>query len=300
MNLLLYFVLNMSIYGSIVALAVFAASKIKIIPRRIVSFLWILPAIRLLFPFYLSLGFSLFDLEFMKPPKEVTLYDGPISNITILNRVDLAETYYPMTFKASAEEKFFTVAGAVYFIIAVALLISFAILYFTTCKELSSAKHMRDNIYVSDSLLSPAAVGIIKPKIILPAYLVEDVNEFIIIHESMHIRRHDNLKRMIAVIICCIHWFNPLIWLFLGSFLSNLELACDEDVLSKCGEEKKKEYAMSIVGCEEKKTVFISSFGGAKTRVRISNILSYKKLSLFSSVALLVFSVLSAIVLLTN
>jgi len=70
-------------------------------------------------------------------------------------------------------------------------------------------------------------------------------------HESAHIYRKDNLWRIIAVISASVHWFNPLIWLFLKKFLEDTELACDEQVLANCGEDEKKAYAMALVDCAE-------------------------------------------------
>ena len=49
---------------------------------------------------------------------------------------------------------------------------------------------------------------------------------------------------------------------------------------------QKKEYAHALVSSVEKANVFAATFGGAKIRLRIENIFSYKKLSLFSFVFL--------------
>ena len=85
-------------------------------------------------------------------------------------------------------------------------------------------------------------------------------------------------------------WFDPLAWLFLKCFLADLELACDEQVLARLGEEKKKEYAMALVSEEERKSLFASAFGGAAIRVRVERILSWKRMSLLACLALSVFA----------
>lgn len=106
--------------------------------------------------------------------------------------------------------------------------------------------------------------------------------------------------RMIAFVTVSIHWFNPLAWIFLRCFLADLELSCDEYVISKCGEEKKKLYAASLVNVEESKTAFISSFGGAKIRTRINNILMYKSITAISITVFIIFCIAVAYTLLTN
>ena len=98
----------------------------------------------------------------------------------------------------------------------------------------------------------------------------------------MHIRRADNLWRILAFLIVASHWFNPLCWLFLKCFLSDLELSCDERVVAKLGYDRAKEYALSLLESRPGTTVFASAFGGAKIRTRIENILSFKKMTWLS------------------
>ena len=144
-----------------------------------------------------------------------------------------------------------------------------------------------------------AVYGIVRPKILLPMSY-KGRNDLIIAHEKMHIRRLDNLWRMLAFITVAVHWFNPLCWLFLKEFLADLELSCDERVLATLGADRTKEYASSLLESTQGTAVFASAFGGAKIRTRIENILSFKKMTWFS---LMVFvSLISVIfyVLLTN
>ena len=102
---------------------------------------------------------------------------------------------------------------------------------------------MRDNIYVSDKITSAAVYGVFRPKIIIPKgyelrYELQN-SDYVLAHESAHIRRKDNLWRIIAVISASIHWFNPFAWILLKKFLEETELACDEQVLADCGKIRK-------------------------------------------------------------
>ena len=119
-------------------------------------------------------------------------------------------------------------------------------------------------------------------------------------HENAHIRRKDNFIRLFAFIVACIHWFNPFAWFMLKMLYSDLELACDETVLSKCNEAEQKEYAYALLSTAEKTNVFAATFGGSKIRIRIENILSYKKISYASLAAFSMLMIAICYVLLTN
>ena len=71
-------------------------------------------------------------------------------------------------------------------------------------------------IYKSTSVNTPVVFGVLRPKIILP-YNFNIENEtalkHILTHEMQHIKRFDNLTNLIVLLILCLHWFNPIIWL---------------------------------------------------------------------------------------
>jgi beta-lactamase regulating signal transducer with metallopeptidase domain len=79
-----------------------------------------------------------------------------------------------------------------------------------------------------------------------------------------------------------------------------MELACDAKVLKNIGKKQAKDYANAILDCAAGKTFFASAFGGATTRVRIENILSYKKLTLLSSLCFAALVMAIAAALITN
>ena len=150
---------------------------------------------------------------------------------------------------------------------------------------MKDAQKLKDNIYISDKVKTPAVYGIIKPKIILPTEYDANKLNFILMHEKAHIKRKDNFIRLLALIVVCFHWFNPFAWLMLKLLYSDIELACDESVLSKCDEAERKEYSYTLLSTAEKTNLFVASYGGSKIRIRIENILSYSKISILSIVS---------------
>lgn len=294
-----YWVLNMSITASIMGIIILLIGKIRKIPLFIICLLWCIPFLRMWVPISVNSKFSLMALLSKFATKTVTIYDGTV-NFSMMNSLQAADRYFPISYKVNVLDQVFYIATAVWLIVAIALLIAMTALYMTTKHELKDSRHLRDNIYVSDKITSPATYGIIRPRIILPKNYNDNDLKYILMHEQAHIKRLDNLWRIVAIVTACIHWFNPLSWLFLKVFLENLELACDEKVLKNSSEEDKKRYALTLINCAESKSLYASAFGGARVKVRIERILSYKKLSLFAVITFLVFASVIAYILLTN
>ncbi len=186
-------------------------------------------------------------------------------------------------------------------IIAAALILAMGIVYAATISELKNAEQLRGSLYCSPKITTPAVYGILRPRIILPASC-KDAGDLglIVLHERRHIRRLDNLWRMLAFLTAAVHWFNPAAWLFLKLYLADAELACDESVLSKLPTGEHKRYAHALLNAREGKAVFASAFGGAKVRTRIERILSYKRMTVASGIAFAALIAAIAYFLLTN
>ncbi|MBE6860758.1 MAG: peptidase M56 BlaR1 [Ruminococcus sp.] len=278
-----YWIFNMSITAAITGMIIMFVRLIKKIPRRMAVFLWIIPFLRMMFPFGLNSPYGLMSMLSKITTKTIVVYQ-PTDDIafSMMNNIMAADTYFPITYKVNILEDIFSVASVVWIIVSLAILLMLVVTYFTTIHEIKDSTHLKDNIYLSEKIASPAVYGIVKPKIILPAtYKNRDI-DLVILHEKTHIRSFDNLWRVIAFVIVAIHWFNPFCWLLLKGFLTDLELSCDERVLANLGAERAKDYASSLLESRQGATVFASAFGGAKIRTRIENILSFKKLTWIS------------------
>lgn len=296
-----YWILNMNITATFAGLIVLILRQIKRIPRTVIYILWILPLIRLIIPFSLGYKYSIMSVLDGIVVKTVPLTpEGILLNLSMANSIRAANSYFPVKYKTDILEKIFSIASVVWMIIAISAILTSIILYAITKSETKDARHLKDNIYFSNKIFSPAVFGIFHTKIILPEYLKDERLDYVLMHERVHIIHVDNLWRVIAIIACCLHWFNPFVWLFLKHFFEDMELSCDEKVLRKFSEKQRKDYAKALIECETKKIIFTSSFGGAKTRVRIEKILSYKKLTVFSTICCIVLIIAVTVTLLTN
>lgn len=296
-----YWIFNMSIIATLTGVLVMIIRQIKKIPRRITVFLWIIPFLRMTLPVGVNSPYSLMTFLSKVATRTVVVYE-PNENdrISMMNIVQAADTYSPITYKVNVLEKVFDIASVIWIIVAIVILLVLAITYFATINENKAASHFKDNIYFSEKVTYPAVYGIINPRIILPlAYKEKDV-DLVVLHERMHIKRGDNLWRISAFAIVAVHWFNPFAWVFFKLFLADIELACDERVLAKLGDGGAKEYAISLLESRQKTSLFVSAFGGARIRARIENILSYRKMTGLSLIVFIVLLGSIFYVLLTN
>jgi len=295
-----YWVFNMSIAATVCMIPVLLIRLIKKIPRRLFIWLWSIPFIRMCIPVGISGKYGIMALLSKFTTRTVTVYESGGQSLTMMNHVMGADTYFPITYKVNILEDLFSVASVIWLAVALGAVIALFSVYFITLKELRDAKPLRDNVYLSDKIRSPAVYGVIKPRIVMPFEYKEKELRYILMHENAHIRRKDNLVRIAAFTVVCFHWFNPLAWLTLKLLYSDIELACDETVLLRCDGTQRKEYACALLSAAEEANVFAASFGGARIRLRIENILSYKRISVFSALAFALLAAAMVYVLLTN
>jgi beta-lactamase regulating signal transducer with metallopeptidase domain len=290
----------MSIVASLMGLIVMLIRKIKFIPRRVSVFLWIIPFLRMVLPVGLNSQYSLMSV-LSRLTRTVTVFE-PADDISFSfsNTIKAADSYYPLTFKSNALGTVFTVTGFIWIVAMLALLIALTLIYVSTKKAVADAVHFESNIYFSDKVDSPAVYGIIKPRIVIPESFKGKDLGYIIRHEKTHIKRLDNLWRILGFITASVHWFNPLSWVFLKAFLNDLELACDEMALAGLEKDERKQYAMTLLESSQSKSILVSAFGGAKVRTRIENVLSYKKMTAVSAAGFTLLILVIICTLITN
>ena len=300
-----YWIFNMSITAWLTGMVIMLIRSIRRIPRRVVCFLWLIPFIRMVLPFGVNTDYGLMGIisELAKRPTIVLVskeaeFD---SFASFLNHAQAKYEYYPqIVYKSDTLDNVFAAASVVWIIVALAVMLMLVTVYFTTMRQIKSAKRVEGNVYTSSKVDTPGVYGIISPRILLPLKYKAHEPDVVLLHERMHVRRGDNLWRMLAFLVVAVHWFNPLAWVFLRLVMTDLELACDEAVLASPNAPDAKSYASALLEYKSSPTLFASAFGGARIKVRIENILSYKKMTVCSSIAFLFMALAIAAVLLTN
>lgn len=106
------------------------------------------------------------------------------------------------------------------------------------------------SIYINNNLKTPVTYGLLKPKIILQSYILEDevLLKYVMMHELIHIKKFHILFNHIVNIVACVFWCNPLLIISLKYLEQDIEIYTDKEVISRLGDtiETRKEYCKSM------------------------------------------------------
>lgn len=150
----------------------------------------------------------------------------------------------------------------------------------------------------------PFTLGMIRPVICLPERMLPFQKEMVLVHEAVHIGRHDNFIKLLAYIARCIHWFNPFVWIAFRYFEEDMEVSCDEEVLRRLGYGRRREYAKTLLALSACRTgdagFYPVSFGRKNTKSRIRNVLSVKQAKWWVALGSAVLVAAAAVLLLAD
>ncbi len=90
-------------------------------------------------------------------------------------------------------------------------------------------------VYVVRGIGSSCVFGLIRPAIYLTEEVVADGELCVSVleHEVCHCRRKDHWWALVRSLCLILHWYDPLVWLAVACHRTDMELACDEAVVSK-------------------------------------------------------------------
>ena len=103
----------------------------------------------------------------------------------------------------------------------------------------------------TSSVSSPALLGFIRPRLLLPAGLPRGFSpeelRYIFLHELGHLKRWDIPLNWLMSLTLIIHWFNPLVWYAFRRLRADRELACDALALTHAHETERRPYGNTII-----------------------------------------------------
>ncbi|MFJ3388947.1 M56 family metallopeptidase [Lysinibacillus sp. NPDC086135] len=173
-----------------------------------------------------------------------------------------------------------------------------------------SAMNLRNTINLTycQANISPILVGIFKPTIILPMYVIpDDELAMIIKHELTHHKRRDLWVKIAMTIATILHWYNPFIYVLQKEINKWSEFSCDEDIVMNMSQAERKIYAKTILNTMQRATkdssnAFLStSFANGQIQLkrRLMRMLKVKKVSkpivVLSTVILITFCVVGVV-----
>ena len=101
---------------------------------------------------------------------------------------------------------------------------------------------------IPDETYGPCTIGFFRQKIVVPESFPEHP-DFIMVykHECTHLKNHDNLVKLLCLLVLCLHWMNPMAYLLLFLYIDTAEVVSDSAAVKGCPKEKRKNYAKLLV-----------------------------------------------------
>ena len=279
-------VLNMTFTASfVIAVIIITRLFLNKMPKFISYVLWIAAGFRLVFPFSVESVLGLIRFNPQPIPQDILEQSVPYIDTGISAIDNAVGNILPMVSHSDASVsplQTIIIASTIIWLVGVVVMLIYSRVSMLVLKrKLKNAVLIENNIYEAN-VKTPFVTGFFKPKIYIPTTLTADERDYIILHERTHIKRRDNFIKLFSYIVLSLHWFNPLVWAAFILMSMDMEMSCDESVLSETGKKTKKAYSQSILSlATERHTINIYplAFGGGNTIRRIKNVLNYKKQS---------------------
>ena len=296
--------LQMSAAGAVMicVITLIRALAMNRVPKRTFLVLWGVALARLLIPFTLLSGMSIYSLlGRLRQGTAPVAANSPVVGIPAVP-AERAAAALPQPGTAS------TAAIPVWGIIwAAGMLLCaavFAVTYWKCCREFRMSlpveheaarrwlqEHvLRRTIFIrqSDRVSSPLTFGVVRPVILMPKNTDWENGttlQYVLEHEFVHIRRFDILTKLLLIAAVCVHWFNPLVWVMYILANRDIELSCDEAVVRHFGNGTRASYANVLISMEEARSglaPLCSHFSKNAIEERITAIMKLPKTTIAS------------------
>lgn len=298
--------LKMSISSGLLIILIIILRSLALnrLPKKVFILLWDIALLRLLIPFDLPIHYGIALPVSKMVNTSINHYNVANSPAAMQRTKELLMDTVNSPFSNTTWTAVTWAAGMM------VLLVIFGVLYWKEYQKINEALPVskeiendlrltvtipkRIKLLVSDRISTPLTFGIVSPKIIFPQIWESFDNteiKYVLAHEMIHIKRFDNLWKVVMMAAVSVHWFNPMVWIMCILFNRDMELSCDEKVINILGETTKKEYAMALVNLAEKQyqwSFFSNGFGKNAVQERIVAIMNFKK-GTYASVGLAVF-----------
>ena len=296
-------------------------------PRWTVCLLWGVVALRLVFPFPIESVFSLIpsaqtvpmEIERMEKPEVYTgigFVDEHVNPvITSQMAPEVEESVNPM--------QIIIWVAALVWIVGIVLFQTYTLVSYmelrrkvrisipfrSSRQQLTRQLEWGENlkiyrkIYVCDQMKSPFILGILNPKIYLPAGMDEAAYENIIQHEATHLKHGDQFWKPLGYLLMSVYWFQPLSWVAYAFFCKDMELACDERATMGMQKSEKASYCQTLLACSTNRQILAAcpvAFGEVGVKERVKHVLNYKKPAFGIVLVACVVCIVTVVCFLTN
>lgn len=318
LNTLFLQIVNLSLTGSVVILAVLAVRLLLKRAPKVYSYaLWGVVLFRLLCPFTVESAFSL--LPAREAPLPVAAQQGALPGEALLPmdyyplpqgapptqpRIPAPGPAAPVPIPSADPLELWVTAGSVLWVVGLVVLLLYSLGTLLRLRAtLRDAVPAGGKLYRSHRIQTAFVLGVLRPRIYLPAALTREEERYILLHEETHLRRLDHLTKLLGFAALCLHWFNPLVWAAFFVSGKDMEMACDEAVIGRLGDEVKKEYSSALLSLATGRWLVGGTplaFGEGDTRGRVKNVLNFKKPRIWVSALVVVIVICAAVGLALN
>ncbi len=112
----------------------------------------------------------------------------------------------------------------------------------------------RVTVCTSDQVRVPTAIGLVKPAIVLPGWVIDELSadelRQVLLHELAHLRRWDDWTNLAQQIVKALFFFHPAVWWIEKKAALEREMACDDAVLAET--ESPRAYAECLTHLAER------------------------------------------------
>ena len=143
-----------------------------------------------------------------------------------------------------------------------------------------TAARLEGRVWVSDRIGAPFLLGLIRPRIYVPASLAPPALDYALAHERAHLRRGDHVWKPLGYALLAVYWFQLLAWVCYGLFCRDMELASDEAAAGDLDREGRAAYAQTLLdwaGPVRGEGACPLASGRSDVKGRVKAVLGYKK-----------------------
>ena len=287
--------LQRSAAGGVMILVILTVRALTVhrLPKKTFLALWAAAWGRLLLPFSLPSGLSIYSL-LDKAPSPAAAAPAPVSPAIPAGQAAVSA---PIAVSASAGT--FSLREAIWLAGLTLCAAVFAAAYWKCYREFQMSLPVensvtqrwlrehplrrRVSIRQSDRISSPLTFGVLRPVILMPKetdWTNEAALQYVLEHEWVHIQRFDTVSKLLLIAVACVHWFNPLVWIMYLLANRDLGLSCDETVVRRFGSGARASYARVLICMEETRsglTPLCNHFSKNVMEERITAIMKTKK-----------------------
>lgn len=289
----------------ILTLAMRRIAKYRIL-NSVFCLLWGMIGTRLMFPVSVRTPWSVMNVyfHFRNKPILIDYTREETLRTAIMDRIETA---------GALAERHGNIFTAIWLIGCCVLAAHFIMGYILLWKDVREAEPLEDAEWMENCIAeqkirrkvllkreygldTPVTCGIIRPVILIPAeFEAEDrkLSRLVLLHECGHIKYFHALFRLWNVILICLYWYNPIVWIMYFKFERDLEISADRYALCHTAGENKAIYARHLVASVEKmcarkqKTAVYHFCKNNDIKERIEAIMRFEKLGAGAIVATL-------------